>query len=267
VGSLSIKKSIDVNSGPAIFEGATMKADMHDSADARVADLVRTGQLRVGMFPPHFTKNAATGKLEGWGIDLANTLATRIGVAARLIEYPGPDKFLEGLNADGCDAGFLVNSPAWVNLVDYSQPFLQQDFTFLLPPGSAIRSIEDVDQPEMRIAVVRHHASTLELARILKRAEMVTADTSQGAFELLRTGQTDTLAQTRPQLLDDSLKLPGSVVLESRYGVVFSVMAVAKGKSARLAYINEFLRDAKASGLVQRAFDRAGWRGVRVVSP
>jgi polar amino acid transport system substrate-binding protein len=219
------------------------------------------------MFPPHYIKNATTGELKGWGVELAHALAARIGVESRPVEYPGPDKLLEGLNADACDAAFLVNSPAWVNLVDFSEPFLQQDFTFLLPSGSSIRSIADVDRPEVRIAVVRHHASTLELARILTQAKMVNADTLQGAFELLRNGQTDAFASTRPQLLEDSPTLPGSAVLEDRYGVVFSVMGVAKGRSARLAYINEFLRDAKTSGLVQRAFDRAGWRGVRVVFP
>jgi hypothetical protein len=47
---------------------------------------------------------------------------------------------------------------------DYSHPFLQQDFTFLLPAGSSIRSVAEIDRPEVRIAVVRHHASTLSLA-------------------------------------------------------------------------------------------------------
>jgi polar amino acid transport system substrate-binding protein len=244
-----------------------MKTDIHASQDAAVADLVRAGQVRIGMFPPHYIKDATTGELKGWGVDLALALAARIGVEARPVEYPGPDKLLEGLNADACDAGFLVNSPVWANAVDYSQPFLQQDFTFLLPPGSSIRSIVDVDRPEVRIAVVRHHASTLELARILRQATMVSDDTLQGAFELLRNGQTNAFASTRPQLLEDSTRLPGSAVLEDRYGVVFSVMGVAKGRSARLAYINEFLRHAKASGLVQRVLDRAGWRGVHVVYP
>jgi polar amino acid transport system substrate-binding protein len=96
---------------------------------------------------------------------------------------------------------------------------------------------------------------------------MVSADTLHGAFELLRDGQTNVFASTRPQLIEDSARLPGLTVLEERYGVVFLVMVVAKGRSARLAYINEFLRDAKASGLVQRVFDRAGWRGVHVVFP
>ena len=124
-----------------------MKTDIHASQDAAVADLVRAGQVRIGMFPPHYIKNATTGELKGWGVDLALALAARIGVEARPVEYPGPDKLLEGLNADACDAGFLVNSPVWANAVDYSQPFLQQDFTFLLPPGSSIRSIADVDRP------------------------------------------------------------------------------------------------------------------------
>jgi polar amino acid transport system substrate-binding protein len=142
-----------------------------------------------------------------------------------------------------------------------------QDFTFLLPAGSSNRSVADIDRPDVRIAVVRHHASTLTLARIVKQAKMVSADTLQGAFELLRDGQANAFASTRPQALEDSARLPGSFVLEDRYGVNFSVMAVPKGRSARLAYIDEFLNAGKASGLVQRAFDRAGWRGVRVVSP
>jgi polar amino acid transport system substrate-binding protein len=157
------------------------------------------------MFPPHYIKNATTGERQGWGVDLAHALAARIRVQARLVEYPGPDKLLEGLNEDTCDAGFLVNSPAWANAVDYSRPFLQQDFTFLLPPGSSIRSIADVDRPEVRIAVVRHHASTLDLARILRHAKMISADTLHGAFELLRDGQTNAFASTRPQLLDEPL--------------------------------------------------------------
>ena len=40
-----------------------------------------------------------------------------------------------------------------------------------------------------------------------------------------------------------------------------------KGQAGRLAYLTEFVEQAKASGLVQRALDRAGWRGIRVAPP
>jgi len=214
--------------------------------DPRIADLLRSGKLRVGMFPPQFVKNASTGELSGWGIELTHALAARMRVQPVPIQYPGPDKLLEGLNTSAWDVGVLVNSPNWTQLVDFSNPFIQQDFTFLVPAGSAIHEAGDVDRPGVKIAVVRHHGSTLALNRILKQARAIEADTLEDAFSLLRNGKVDAYASTRPQLLEDSMRLPGSAVLEDRYGVNFSVFAVPKGSAPRLAYINEFIGEAKA---------------------
>ena len=44
-------------------------------------------------------------------------------------------------------------------------------------------------------------------------------------------------------------------------------MAVAKAEAGRLGYITEFIEKAKASGLVQRAIQRDGLRGVHVAPP
>jgi polar amino acid transport system substrate-binding protein len=44
-------------------------------------------------------------------------------------------------------------------------------------------------------------------------------------------------------------------------------VVVPKDEAGRLAYINEFVEEAKASGLVQQAIDRAGPRGVQVAPP
>jgi polar amino acid transport system substrate-binding protein len=65
-------------------------------------------------------------------------------------------------------------------------------------------------------------------------------------------------------VLDYSIRLPGSRVLEDRYGANLVAIAIPKGQAGRLAYISEFVEEAKASGLVQRAIDRAGLRGVQV---
>jgi hypothetical protein len=47
---------------------------------------------------------------------------------------------------------------------------------------------------------------------------------------------------------------------------VSTSIVVAKGQATWLAYINEFVEEAKVLGLVQRAIDRAGLRGVQVAS-
>jgi polar amino acid transport system substrate-binding protein len=148
--------------------------------------------------------------------------------------------------------------------VEFSPPFMQLDFTYLVPSASLIRSVADADQPGVRIASVRHHASTLALSRILKHAELVYAETPDTTFDLLRTGHADAFAQARPVLLDYSTQLPGSPVLQERYGAYLLAMALAKGQAGRLAYITEFIEEAKASGLVQRAIERGGLRGVQV---
>ena len=41
-------------------------------------------------------------------------------------------------------------------------------------------------------------------------------------------------------------------------------MVVPKGQDARLAFISEFIEQAKASGLVQQAIERAGLPGHKV---
>jgi polar amino acid transport system substrate-binding protein len=235
----------------AVLAG-TIGGAAQQSVDPRMADVVRSGKIRIGTFPPQYVKDQRTGELRGWVIDLSRALGTRLKIDAIPVEHPGPDKVLENLTAGLCDVAFLPNNPAWMATLDFSDTFMQQDFTFLIPAGSAIGSVADADRPGVRIAVVGNHASTLTLVRLLKNATPVYHETLEGAFDLLRRGEVDLFASTRPQLIDDSERLPGSRVMEQRYGVNSWAAAVAKGKSERLAYMNEFIKEAKASGLAQQ---------------
>jgi polar amino acid transport system substrate-binding protein len=237
------------------------------SPDPRVDGLVRSGAVRVAVFPPQYKKDPVSHEIRGWPVDLAAALAARLEVKATTIEYPGPREAMEGLKSGNCDVAFLPIEPSWRADVDFSAPFMQIDFTLMVAPRSSARTVADLDRPGVRIAVVNKHASTLALGRITKQATLVDADSPAAAFELLRNGQADAFASVRPALIEFAEKLAGSAVLEDRYGVNFLTIAVAKSDAGRLAYFNEFIADAKASGLVQRAIDRAGWRGVQVAAP
>jgi polar amino acid transport system substrate-binding protein len=144
---------------------------------------------------------------------------------------------------------------------------MQVEYTYLVSSDSVIRSVADADRSDIRIAVVRNHASTLALSRILKQADQVVVETPDAAFDLLKSGRVDAWASVRPALLDYSAALAGSRVLEESYGANFPALVVAKGYDARLAYISEFVEEAKASDVVQGAIDRAGQPGYRVAPP
>jgi polar amino acid transport system substrate-binding protein len=98
----------------------------------------------------------------------------------------------------------------------------------------------------------------------VKQAEFVYAETPEQTFALIRDGQANVMASTRLVLLDFSTKLAGARVLADRYGANINRMVVPKGKTEWLAYVNEFVEEAKASGAVQRFIERGGTRGVTV---
>jgi len=242
---------------------------MQHPADARVADLVRTRKLRVGLglgSPALAVKEPASGQLQGPAWDLARALALRIGVEAVPIEYPRPGAVMEGLRRNAWDVTFLVISPERASEGDFSPPYMQSDFTYLVPAGSSIRSVVDADRPGVRIAVPRGDASDLRLTSILHRAELVRTDSLPGAIDLLRAKQADAYAAGRTVLLALVSQLPGSRVLTDGFGRISYAALIPKGHPERLAYVSEFIEEAKTSGLVKSAIDRAGLHGV-VVSP
>ena len=246
-------------------------ANAQQVPDPRVADLVRAGKIRFALFLPGYTKDSVTGELRGAGtgavtVQIAQALAARLGVEVVLVGYPTPPMVVECLKAGACDVAYMGIEPSRAAEVGFSLAFMQQDFTYLVPAGSAIRSVADADRPGVRIAVMRNHAATLALSRIMKHAEPVGAETPDTAFDLLRTGQADAWAGARYSLLEYSTQLPGSRVLEDHYGANLIALAVPKDQAGRLAYISEFIEEAKASGLVQRAIERADLRGYQVVS-
>ena len=243
-------------------------AEAQQVSDARVADLVRAGKIRVGVHSVMYTKDPHTGEPKGASVgiillDIARALGARIGLEIVPVGHPTIPEMLTCLTAGACDMGFMGPDPSRTG-VDFSPPILQLDYTFLVPAASSIQRIADVDRPGVRIAVVSDHASTLTLSRILKHAQLVYAATPDPTFEFLRTGRADAFASVRGVLLAYSARLPGSRVLDEQYGANLVGIVVPKGQAARLAYITEFIEQAKASGLVQQAIERAGLPGYKM---
>ena len=240
------------------------------SPDPRVADLVQSGALRIGLGLGSLTtatRNPATGEVKGPALELGRALAARIGIQFVAIEYPRPGAVIDGLRANAWDVSVLIIDPVRAEQVDYSNPFLQSDLTYLVAAGSTIQSVADADQSGIRIGAARGDTSDLQLTRTLKRAELVRTDSIAAALDLLRTGSVNAIALNRPSLIAQSATLPGSRVLSDGFGEIYSAVAVPKGHAGRVAYINEFIEDAKASGLVNRMIEALALQGVRAAPP
>ena len=244
----------------------TPTSDAQQASDGRVADLIKSGRLRAafGMNPTLAFKDPTTGRLRGPALELASALATRIGVELVPVEYPSPGAVLQGVETKAWDLTFLVVDPGRSGVVDCSTPYMQSDFTYLVSGESTVRAVADVDRPGIRVAVVRKDASDLRLTRLLKQAELVRADDINGAIEILRAGRAEAAAAPGPVLSVQMAKLSGARLLEEGFAPISYALVVPKGNQGLLAYVSEFVEEAKASGLVSRTIESAGLRGVKV---
>ncbi len=223
-------------------------------------NLVRPGQVKAGLSPSFFySRDPSSGELRGFGIALADALARALGHDLLLHEYADPHASILGLRARECDLLlFLGIDPSRTGDVAFSAPYVQADYTFLIPRASTVVAWPDLDRGGQRIAVVRGHKMELELAGKLLQAVHVHADTPDDAFELLRTGRVDAMAGIRPGLVKYAARLDGSRVLADGFGRNRLAMAVARENVALLRRLNDFIAASRASGLLHRMARDAG---------
>jgi polar amino acid transport system substrate-binding protein len=124
-----------------------------------------------------------------------------------------------------------------------------------------------MDQPGVRIAVPRADASDLRLTQLLKHAELVRIDSIADAIDMVHAGTIDAYAAPRTILLALSSKAPGSRVLDDGFANIVWVAMVPKGETGHLAYVSDFLQEAKLTGLLKQTIERANLSGLQVVPP
>ncbi len=249
------------------FMAGAGAASAQQPGDPRVSDIVRAGTLRAGLFLTQFYKDATTGEPRSVWVETARALAQRIGIRANIIEHPTPEGAVECLRTGACDLIFLPLDARAADVGDFSAPFIQFEYTLMVPADSQIRTMADADRAGVRIAAVRNHASAVTLGRRLKHAEVVFGATPDPTFDLLQTRSAAAMASARNTLMIYAARLPGSRVLDDYYGANLNRVVVPKGQSSRLAYVNEFVEWAKSSGFLRDAIERAGPRGITVAPP
>lgn len=248
----------------------TACAGLGTTADAETPqELAPTGKLRVGFLSTtslHATKDAVSGEFKGVAVDLGKALAERLRVAFEPVGYSSIPALVAGAKAGEWDVAMMGINAERAALMDFSAPYMEVEFSYLVPSGSSISSITDVDWPGVRIGVLQKSSPDGYLSARIRNATLLRASTFAGMADLLRSGKVDALFATKAGMLGQSEKFAGSRVLEGKSGGEETAIAVPKGRPAGAAYVRTFVENAKTEGLVKAAIERAQLRGV-VVAP
>ena len=200
--------------------------------------------------------------------DMARELARRLGVDIELEAYRSPGDLADDAIRDAWDVGNIGAEPARAETIAFTAAYCEIECTYLVPPGSPITVVDEVDQPGRRVASAPRAAYDLWLERNLRHAELVRSSDLGGSFDRFVDDGLDALAGLRPALLQDTLRLPGSRVLDGKFSSVQQAMGTPRGRDGTgFAYLRAFVEEMKASGFVAERIAAHGVVGLSVAPP
>ncbi len=232
-------------------------------------EIAPSGVLRVGLNMANFLLVRANGQgQEPTGIapSMAKEVARQLDLKIEFFPYATPGELAEDAGKNVWDMALLAVEPARATVIDFTGAYLEIESSYLVPEGSRIQAIEDVDKPGVKIAVMEKSAYDLYLSRSIKHATLVRASSMDASYEIFVEQKLDALAGLKPRLFQEEQKLKGSRMLPGRFTAVQQAMGVPKGKLLAASFVRDFVQESIVSGWVQKIIDHHQIKGVSVAA-
>jgi len=238
-----------------------------DPSDIR--QLAPTGTLRGGVVvapvaSAFFCSKDASGGISGVTADLLRAFSVQVKLPLDLQVFSNSGQVTDAVAGGGCDIAFMPRDAEREKKVDFGPAYYAIDSTYLVPAGSMIDNIDQVNRPGVRIVAI---ANTTTMRSARRTAPLARVEEVAGVdimAEMARTGQGDAFALSADSFAGLLPKLPGARVLPGHFQQTGICVAVPKGRPAGLKLASTLLREAKQTGLVRRALDAAGFRDAPV---
>lgn len=228
--------------------------------------LAPKGELRAAIVvsdPVLVTRNLQ-GQLSGVLVDIANALATKLGVRLHLVPYENVVRYNESIGKDEWDIALALRDLSRIGRLGFSATLLEVDNSYVTRSGSQLTSVDDIDRSGIRVAVTEHSTADGYLSRTLRNARIIRLPAGfDEAREALAFGRANVYAGNAQLAYQIARQLPGATVLVGRLNSEQISFAVPKSNASVLSALNDFIREAKKDGTIAGAIKRANLRGVR----
>lgn len=240
-------------------------------ADADVMQqLAPTGTLRVAIaVSPSPSAQFAIkdgDTYRGVAVILGTALAKKLGVPVTILPHDASGEIQNSAASGRWDVAFLPVDAERKKFVDFGNAYHLLQSTFLVAPGSKVNSVKDADRAGLGIGGVANTATFRAAMKATPSATHIEFAKVDAAVAAMNEGQIELIALSRESLAGLVGKIPGSRILDDAFLNSSTAVCVPKGKPAALAYAGDFIEEAKAAGLVRKAFDEMGLK-TSIVAP
>jgi polar amino acid transport system substrate-binding protein len=243
---------------------------MTNPVDLRV--LAPTGKLRGGVVvspaaSAFFAIKDAQGAPHGVTVDLLEGFARALKLELALQVYDNSGQVTDAVASGACDVGFMPRDATREGKVDFGPAYYFISSTYLVPAGSKIHAIDEVNRPGVRIVAISNTTTARSARRTAPNASVEEVPSVDQMTEMAASGKGDAFALSHDSFAGLLPKLPGARVLPGHFQQTGISVAVPKGMVAALKIASALMEDAKKSGAVRKALDAAGFKDAAVAPP
>jgi len=235
-----------------------------------VSELAPTGVLRAAINMGNFllvTGRTSAGDPEGVAPDMAREIASQLGVPVAYVPYARPGELADAAGSGVWDIGLIGAEPQRAEKIAFTPAYVEIEATYLVPAGSPLQTIADVDKRGRRVAVTARSAYGLWLENNYKEGELLQFDNAEAALKAFDGEKLDAYAGLRPGLIDLQKARPGSRILDGQFTAVQQAVGTARSNAAGATFLRDFVEEAKKSGLVAGLIEKHKVTGRLSVAP
>jgi polar amino acid transport system substrate-binding protein len=237
------------------------------SLEAVRQEVAAAGVLRAAINfgnPVLAQRDAISGAARGVSVELAHELALRLGVPAQLVTFEAAGKVVEALSQDAWDVAFLAIDPLRAADIAFTAPYVLIEGAYMVRSDATFQHPRDVDQPGIRIAVGKGAAYDLFLTRSLNSATLLRWPSAEEALDAFNAGGSDVAASVRQIVARYAHEHAGLRVLSEAFMTIRQAVATPQRNAAAAAYLEGFVAEMKANGVIARALEHSGQGDVTV---
>ena len=196
------------------------------------------------------TGRSPSGEPTGIAPDICKAIAKRLGVKIEVLGFETQDEVVNSAASGRCGIALVGSDPARAQKVTFTPAYVELEATYLVPIDSPILSVEQVDQPGIRVASFYKSAYDLWLQRNLKHATLVHADSIEASNKVFVNQQLHALAGLKTGLIAASEKIPGSRILPGQFTGIQQAISTEKSHLESIEFLSACVNDFISSGLV-----------------
>ena len=247
-----------------VFAALTGCATIDGSPDAARSELASTGKLRLAVPSNPNYVNQSSPPYSGIAADIGAAMAKGLGVQLEIVPYQTIPEILEGAKTGKWDVALMGIEDSRRAIVAYSSAYAVTPNSYVVPAGSALMTIRDVDRSGVRVAASAGTIQHRYLTTTLKSASIVNVSAQGAGAEALKQGRADAFAANRTSVEEIAASMPGYRVLPGSFMDVNYAAAVPKGRAAAQAYVDEVIGKMRANGEIAASLARHNLKALKV---